>query len=174
MWTWHETTGSSVKSILVVTFVDNCSWLVNLICLTNCLTLFLSDYNIFNVTFCYYSNSSVLFVLIPWYPFTSINWVLKLLLNQGTISHVEIERWGIPQKKSFLTTWLLLSLMTFHLASVVSHYIATYGIHSFSLLYLSQLSCFVFSFLFVFCFAFITNDYHFETDEKFLVDLMTR
>ena len=48
-------------------------------------------------------------------------------------------------KKSFWVTLLLLSLLTFDFASVVSHYIATYDIHSFLLPYISQLSSFLHS-----------------------------
>ena len=52
---------------------------------------------------------------------------------------------------------ILLCLLTFDFASVVSHYIATYDTHSFLLPYISQLACFS---------AFITNDEHFGTQMK--------
>ena len=48
---------------------------------------------------------------------------------------------------------ILLCLLMFDFASVVSHYIATYDTHSFLLPYTSQLACFS---------AFITNDEHLE------------
>ena len=61
------------------------------------LFFFFSVSSIFLGVTCIFLNSNVLNVLIPWYPFPSLNWVLKLSINWDTVSHAEIVKQCIPQ-----------------------------------------------------------------------------
>ena len=57
------------------------------------------DYNIFWRFFLYFKNSSVFNALIPLYSFLWLNWVIKLPLDWGTVLHIEIIKWGLPENR---------------------------------------------------------------------------
>ena len=74
--TSYGTTGSSGKSISGVISVGKGPWLVYFICRHIVRLFFLSNGNIFWRRFLFFK-LNFLTVLIPWYPFPSVNWVLN-------------------------------------------------------------------------------------------------
>ena len=113
----HWVTGSSIKSITGRTFISKCPWLVYTICVT--FSFFLSDCNFFK-SLLVFSNSKILIVLILYYPFPLLNWVIKLPLNWGTVSHMGIQKTIFSDKMIILSSLLTL----FDFVAVLSHYIA--------------------------------------------------
>ena len=99
----HWVTGSSVKSITGRTFISKCPWLVYTICVT--FSFFLSDCNFFK-SLLVFSNSKILIVLILYYPFPLLNWVIKLPLNWGTVSHMGIQKTIFSDKMIILSSLL--------------------------------------------------------------------
>ena len=93
--------------------------LVGVYDLRNMFPFFLSDCNFFK-SLLVFSNSRILIVLILYYPFPLLNWVIKLPLNWGTVSHMGIQKTIFSDKMIILSSLLTL----FDFVAVLSHYIA--------------------------------------------------
>ena len=128
--TSHWMTGSSFKSItglfLWINGPERCTWFPDILSF-----FFLTSLLVF-------LNSYILLVLFHLYPSPSLNWVAKLLLNWGTVPHMEIVKWCIPETffgHGHTTEFIDSFRNCVSLTPVLTHYKATYYIHSFSLLY---------------------------------------
>ena len=124
--TSHSMTGWSVNSITGVTVLVKWRWLVYMI--------FWHIATFFDVA-SLFSNSKIVNVIISSYVFPLLNWVIKLILNWGTVWRMEIPKQCTREKIFLHNKTIIFSLLThFAFLSVLPHKIATYDTHSFLLL----------------------------------------
>ena len=89
--------------------------------------------------------------------FPSVSWVIKLLLNWTTVTHMKVVKQCIPQNNILMNFMIHLNFVPF-----LFHYAASYDAYS---IFLPYLNFHVFIALFA-------NDYHFRQMKKFLIAII--
>ena len=106
--TSHWTTRSSLKSISRVNLSVNApAWYIRFVRHIVFL-FFLSNHNAIDVASCFFKPNFLIALIhcYLWYPFPSLNWVIKLTLSSDTVSYNIWKSWSDAYHKIIsLTAW---------------------------------------------------------------------